>query len=229
VFLGWAVANRRAYVAELQDRAQRAERLRIARELHDAVAHSIATINVQAGAAEHVIASHPEQAAEALQVIKQTSKQAPAELREVLGVLRQDQGTQPRTPAVGLAQLHALIERTRSGGVDVRLRVEGQPTSLPATVDLAAYRIIQESLTNVSRHSGSSAAMLTISYGRSALTVAVSDDGEGSQGFSEGAGHGIAGMRERAEALGGTFSARARPEGGFEVRASLPFDGDSPA
>jgi signal transduction histidine kinase len=227
VFLGWAVASRRAYVAEMQNRAQRAERLRIARELHDAVAHSIATINVQAGAAEHVIARHPEQAAEALAVIKETSKHALAELREVLGVLREDAGAQPRAPAAGLAQLEALLERTRGAGLDVQLEVEGQQITLPTAVDLAAYRIVQESLTNVARHSGSPTARVKVTYGRTGLALSVSDDGRGDQAFTEGAGQGITGMRERAQALGGSLEAGPRPDGGFEVRVSLPLESAS--
>jgi signal transduction histidine kinase len=229
LFLGWAVANRRAYVAEMQDRAQRAERLRIARELHDAVAHSIATINVQAGAAEHVIASRPEQAAEALALIKRTSKQALAELREILGVLRQDDATEPRAPTAGLAQLETLVESARGSGVHVRLRIEGEQVPLPMAVDLAAYRILQESLTNVARHAGPGTAEVTIGYTASALSLIVSDRGAGDQRFSDGAGHGIAGMRERAHALGGTLEAGPRVAGGFEVRASLPLESTAPA
>jgi signal transduction histidine kinase len=224
LFLGWAVANRRAYVAEVEDRAQRAERLRIARELHDAVAHSIATITVQAGAAEHVIGEHPDQAAQALHAIKETSKQALAELREALGVLRQDEGAQPRAPAAGLAQLDALVERVRGAGIEVELEIEGESDAVPTAVDLAAYRIVQESLTNVVRHSGSSSAQVKITYDRRLLTVAVSDEGGGEQRFTEGTGRGLSGMRERVQALGGTFEASPRPGGGFQVRASLPFD-----
>ncbi|HWE13586.1 MAG TPA: sensor histidine kinase [Solirubrobacteraceae bacterium] len=229
LFLGWAVANRRAYVAELQDRAQRAERLRIARELHDAVAHSIATINVQAGAAEHVIATHPEQAVQALSVIKTTSKQALAELREILGVLRQDEGAQPRAPAAGLAQLEGLLENARRGGLQVQLDVEGEPGTLPVAVDLAAYRILQESLTNVVRHAGTARAQIRIAYGSSALTLSVTDQGPGKQAFPDGTGVGIAGMRERAHALGGTLHAGPRSGAGFEVRASLPLEPPPPA
>jgi signal transduction histidine kinase len=211
-------------VSELQDRAQRTERLRIARELHDAVAHSIATINVQAGAAEHVIADHPEQAAEALSVIKQTSKQALAELREILGVLRRDEEPQPRAPAAGLAQLDRLLETVRASGVEVRTHIAGERVPLPTAVDLAAYRIVQESLTNVARHAGIGGAELNIAYAGRALTVTISDDGQGEQRFTEGAGHGIIGMRERAQALGGTLDAGPRPGGGFEVRAWLPLE-----
>jgi signal transduction histidine kinase len=198
------------------------ERLRIARELHDAVAHSIATINVQAGAAEHVIAKHPDQAAAALQVIKQTSKQALAELREILGVLRRDEDDQ-RAPAAGLGQLEALLQSARRSGVQVQLLIMGKQAPLPTAVDLAAYRILQEALTNVARHAASGAADVTISYDGSSLTVIVSDQGGGSETFTEGAGHGIAGMRERARALGGTLDAGPRPGGGFEVRGSLPL------
>ncbi len=224
LFLGWAVANRRAYVAEVQNRAQRAERLRIARELHDAVAHSIATISVQAGAATHVIDEHPDQAADALEVIRQTSRQALAELREVLGVLRQGDEAEPRAPAAGMAELENLLERVRARGLRVELEVEGQRAELPRAVNLAAYRIVQESLTNVSRHAAAAThARVHIAYEPSALRLRVSDDGSPGARFSNGSGHGIVGMRERAEALGGTLQASPRPVGGFEVCASLPL------
>ncbi len=237
LFLGWAVANRRAFVAEIQDRAERgertreeearrrvdAERLRIARELHDAVAHSIATINVQAGVAAHVVAKRPEQATEALASIRDASKQALAELREILGILRQADEAQPRVPTLGLDQLDVLLETSRRRGVGVELRVEGERSQLPIAVDLAAYRIIQESLTNVIRHAGKATAHVRIGYAPASLRVTVSDDGIGAEKFSDGSGHGIIGMRERARALGGTLEAGPRPAGGFEVSASLPL------
>lgn len=222
VFLGWAVASRRAHISAMQDRAQRAERLRIARELHDAIAHSIATISVQAAAAEHVIDKHPEQAAEALGVIKHTSRHALAELREILGVLRQDDGGEPRDPMPGLGRLGALIQSSRQGGVEVLVRVDGQARPLPTAVDLAAYRIVQESLTNVARHAGSDSAEVRIVYLPSELELSIVDQGNGRR-FTSGAGHGLAGMRERAQALGGTLHAGPRRGGGFEVRATLPL------
>lgn len=237
LFLGWAVANRRAYVAEIQDRAERAEqtreqearrrvdaeRLRIARELHDAVAHSIATINVQAGVAVHVLDKRPEQASEALTSIRDASKQALAELREILGILRPAGEAHSRVPTGGLDQLDALLQTSRERGVDVELHVDGERCPLPITVDLAAYRIIQESLTNVIRHAGNATAQVRIGYDPASLRLTVTDDGNGADQFSDGSGHGIIGMRERVRALGGTLEARPQPGGGFEVTASLPL------
>ena len=165
VFAGIAVANRRAYVASIQDRAEQdarrridEERLRIARELHDVVAHTMATINVQAGVAAHVLPTRPEAAAEALQAIKTASKEGLRELRAILNVLRQADDADPVQPAPGLAQLDALVEGARRAGLPITLTMTGAPFPLPATVDLAAYRIVQESLTNVIRHAGPAAA-----------------------------------------------------------------------
>jgi signal transduction histidine kinase len=237
LFLGWAVANRRAYVDEIRDRAEQAERtreqeahrrvdaerLRIARELHDAVAHSIATINVQAGVAAHVIGDQPEQAGEALIAIKNSSKRALAELREILGILRTPDDTESHVPTPGLEQIDALLDASRKAGVRVELDVDGDPSSLPVAIDLAAYRILQESLTNVIRHAAPASARVRIDCREPALMLTVSDDGQPNGAFMHGSGHGIAGMRERALALGGTLDAGPRPEGGFQVTALLPF------
>ena len=158
---GIAVANRRAYVASIQDRAQEdarrqvvEERLRIARELHDVVAHTMATINVQAGSAAHVLSTRPEVAADALQAIKAASKDGLRELRAILNVLRQADDADPTQPAPGLAQLDGLVAGARRSGLETTLRVTGEQVPLPAAADLAAYRIIQESLTNAIRHAG---------------------------------------------------------------------------
>lgn len=203
------------------------ERLRIARELHDAIGHSISLINVQAGVAAHLIDDQPDQARAALVTIKQTSKQALRELRDTLGALRQvDEDRAPRTPSPSLARLDELVAGMSVGGLDVRVTTEGQPRPLPAAVDGAAYRIVQESLTNVTRHAGASAAVVSIDYGRRELTVQIDDDGRGvPAGVVADGGSGIAGMRERAAATGGELRAGPRPEGGFRVRARLPLDG----
>jgi signal transduction histidine kinase len=237
LFLGWAVANRRAYVGEIRARAEHAERtreqearrrvdaerLRIARELHDAVAHSIATINVQAGVAAHVIGDQPQQAGEALIAIKDSSKRALAELREILGLLRTPDDTESRAPTPGLDRLDALIDASRQAGVRVELEVQGDPSLLPVAIDLAAYRILQESLTNVIRHAAPASAHVRIDCRDPALALTVTDDGQPNGAFSQGSGHGIAGMRERALALGGTLNAGPRPDGGFQVTALLPL------
>ncbi len=243
LFLGWAVANRRAFVAEIRDRAERAERtreeearrrvdaerLRIARELHDAVAHGISTINVQAGVASHLIDTQPDQAGTALETIKRLSKDALAELREILNVLRAVDAPDPRQPTAGLAQLDALIDRTRQAGIDVSLDVSGEPVAVPITVDLAAYRIVQEALTNVLRHARGAPTRVSMTYRPDELTVLIHDQGSGSdaaESFADGAGYGLIGMRERTESLGGTWSAGPTPAGGFRVTATLPLEAE---
>jgi signal transduction histidine kinase len=222
----------RAYIAESRRRADEAERmreeelrrrateerLRIARELHDVLAHKISLINVQAGAALH--RHEPEQAYAALSAIKDASKETLRELRTTLGVLRQVDEAQPLAPAPSLDNLGELIEQTRNAGLPVRLTVSGDRLPLPAPVDLAAYRIVQEALTNAVRHAGSATATVLVSYAPDQVTVEVGDDGRGS-GAPEG--NGIRGMRERAATVGGTLAARPRPGGGFLVRASLPL------
>ena len=188
VFAGIAVANRRAYVASIQDRAEQdarrridEERLRIARELHDVVAHTMATINVQAGVAAHVLPTRPEAAADALQAIKTASKEGLRELRAILNVLRQADDADPVQPAPGLAQLDALVEGARRAGLPITLTVTGPPFPLPAAVDLAAYRIVQESLTNVIRHAGPAVATVSVSYYPDELDIDVTDTGHGPQ------------------------------------------------
>jgi signal transduction histidine kinase len=229
LFLGLWVSSRRAFTRrETEEQARRAvdaERLRIARELHDVVAHTMATINVQAGVAAHVIDQQPDEAREALSAIKAASGEALRELRGILNVLRQADDPDPIAPAPRLAQLGGLIDGTTRAGVTTTLVVNGRADPLPPTVDVAAYRIVQESLTNALRHAGPTTATVTLSYLRDALVVQVVDSGRGSRGYagSPGGGHGIAGMRERAEATGGTLEAGPRPEGGFRVQARLPL------
>jgi signal transduction histidine kinase len=234
LFAGIAVANRRAYVASIHDRAQQEaqrrideERLRIARELHDVVAHTMATINVQASAAAHVLAARPETAAEALQAIKTASKQGLQELRAILNLLRQADDADPTQPAPGTAQLETLVAGARQAGVETTLTVTGEPEPLPAAADLAVYRIVQESLTNTIRHAGPATASVTLSYLGTELAIEITDTGLGTAASTcrDGTGHGIAGMRERAAAVGGMVDAGPSPGGGFRVAARLPMRG----
>ena len=206
------------------------ERLRIARDLHDVVAHHISLMNVQAGVALHLMDEQPEQARTALTAIKQASGEALQELRSVLDILRQGDGADeqapPRTPTPGLGELDTLVERATAAGLDVRAAVAGTSHPLPVSVDTTAYRIVQEALTNVARHAGSAAAAtIRVDYGDDDVVVEVEDDGRGApvNGASKnGGGNGIPNMRERAEALGGQLDAGPRPGGGFRVRAWLP-------
>jgi signal transduction histidine kinase len=223
LWLGWAVRVRRERAAEEVRRRVDEERLRLARELHDVVAHTIAVINFQAGVAVHVLDRRPQQARTALVAIKQASSEALQELRATLGVLRQlgEQGGS-RAPLPGLAQLDALVA---GAGRPVEVTVEGERVELPLAVDLACYRIVQEALTNVARHAGPAGARVRLAFGTGEVVVEVTDDGKGvaAGAHPDGGGHGIAGMRERAVALGGELVAGPRPEGGFCVRARLPL------
>jgi signal transduction histidine kinase len=211
------------------------ERLRIARELHDVLAHNISLINVQAGVALHLIEEKPEQARTALTAIKAASKEALGELRSVLEVLRHGDDAPPRAPTAGLDDLDRLVSGATAAGIDVRVITEGTPRPLPASVDLAAFRIVQEALTNVTRHAGQATATISLTYGDDRLTVQVEDDGRGASpssnglgpsgllsGGHRGSGNGIRGMKERAAALGGALEAGPKPGGGFRVTASLP-------
>jgi signal transduction histidine kinase len=224
--IGTAVRNRVAAVRAARDQASEhrhrmaeLERLRIAREVHDVVAHSLAMINVQAGVAAHVADRRPEQAVEALLAIKEASASALADLRATVTVLRSGQGL---GPAPSLRQLDELVDHTQATGLTVH--VHGSPGELPAPVDGAAYRILQESLTNVVRHANQ-AATVTVHFGRrdGRLELVVRDDGRGAT--EPKAGNGLRGMGERAAALGGELTARA-VDGGFEVRAELPVEGE---
>ena len=225
--------DRAAEMARTQEEEARRraseERMRIARELHDVLAHDISLINVQAGVALHLLDERPEQARTALAAIKQASKDALAELRSVLEILRQVDEGRPRSPTAGLAHLDRLVSGAAAAGLDVRVETEGVPRPLPASVDLAAFRIVQEALTNVTRHAGRATATVRLVYGDGELTVQVDDDGRGpssngasSEAGSPGGGNGIPGMKERAAALGGRLEAGPRPGGGFRVRTSLP-------
>ncbi|WP_424529372.1 sensor histidine kinase [Sphaerisporangium viridialbum] len=209
----------RERVEEEEARRQASEeRLNMAQELHDVLGHSISLIHVQASTALHLIDEHPEQARTALATIKQASKDVLTEMRAVLGVLRDGA---PRSPAAGLGQLDELIERT---GLAVTRETEGAPRPLPPGVERATYRIIQESLTNVTKHAPGSRATVTIAYGPEELCVRVADSGATGPSplTGEGGGNGIPGMRERATALGGSLTAQAH-QAGFLVEARLPI------
>jgi signal transduction histidine kinase len=224
LWVGWAVRARRERDAEQRRRRDDQQRLAVARELHDVVSHSIAMINFRAGVALHVLDRRPGQAREALEAIRDASDGAMQELRATLGVLRHaGDGDAPRAPAPGLARLDALAAGMARAGRRVEVLVDGEPAALPPAVDLAAYRVVQESLTNVVRHAGPAAATVRVAYRPTELVVEVSDDGARPAGGANGGGHGIAGMRERVEALGGELDAGPVPAGGFRVRARLPI------
>jgi len=234
--LGESVRGRRVIAAEAEERAERAERtreeeararvdaerLRIAREVHDTVAHAIAIINVQSGVTAHVLDKRPERAREALEVIERTSARALREMRAILGVLRgTDEG---RAPHPDLSRLDELAGQAREAGLDLTIETSSPSSPLPSAVDVAAYRIIQESITNVIRHVGPTKVAVSLDYGDEALEVRVTDrGGAGSEGGGGAEGRGIVGMRERCCLLGGDLVAGALPDGGFEVRARLPL------
>jgi signal transduction histidine kinase len=251
VAVGESVRSRRAFVAAIEERARRAEhtreeearrrvaeeRLRIARELHDIVGHHIALINIQAGVASTVLESQPETARAALAQVRDAGRAALSELGATVAVLRQTgeraDATSPREPAPGLAQLAQLLESFERVGLRVSCRTAGEPVPLPAAVDLTAYRVVQESLTNVRKHAGASAARVRIEYRPGTLHIEVDDDGPASKpaaaargdAAAEHGGYGLIGMRERAASVGGAFHAGPRPEGGFRVTADLPLGG----
>ncbi|NGO06174.1 sensor histidine kinase [Streptomyces sp. HC44] len=211
--------------AERRQAAQRRadeERLRIARELHDVLAHSISVINVQAGVGLALLDSDPDQARTALTTIKAASKEALGEVRQVLDTLRTP-GDAPRAPAPGLDRLPELVEQAASAGLTVGVETEGKRRALPPGADLAAFRIVQEALTNVVRHSGSRHARVLVGYEDDALKLRIDDDGPATGADAGGSGNGLAGMRERAAALGGTIEAGPREDGGFRVLAVLPL------
>ncbi|HJY94429.1 MAG TPA: sensor histidine kinase, partial [Streptosporangiaceae bacterium] len=241
--IGWNLRRRRARWAELQARTERLERereeearkavaeerLRIARELHDVIAHSMSVIAVQSAVGNHVIDTQPAQARQALAAIEATSRSALTEMRRLLGVLRQ--AGEPRgslTPAPGLADLASLVTQVQDAGLRVWITVEGQRESVPPGIDLSAYRIVQEALTNVIKHAGASAATVTIRYRADSVTVEIANQGPAAPGVRVPpprtcSGHGIIGMRERVAVFGGEFAAEPGPDGGFRVRARFPI------
>jgi signal transduction histidine kinase len=202
------------------------ERARIARELHDVVAHRVSLMTVQAGAAKAVAAEDPEGARRAMAAVEEAGRQALDELRHLLGVLRPETDPDGLDPQPGLADLPRLVEQLRGAGVDVSLATDGVPAELPARVDLFAYRIVQEALTNVLKHAGpGTRTEVRLGADRHGIVIEVLDDGRGAS-VLPGAGHGIVGMRERALLLGGTLDAAPRPGGGFRVVAHLPTGGE---
>jgi signal transduction histidine kinase len=255
VALGESVRSRRVIAAEAQERAELAERtreeeararvdaerLRIAREVHDTVAHAIAIINVQSGVTAHVLDKRPEQAREALQAIEQTSSRALREMRAILGVLRED--NDGRVPQPGLGQIDDLTAKARDAGLDVTLEATSPAAPLPSAVGSAAYRILQESITNVIRHVGPTRVTVALNPGIDVLEIRVTDEGRraapgddpaiphlpvqhpvgNGTGSPAKPGRGILGMRERCRLLGGELDAKPTPGGGFEVTARLPF------
>ncbi len=202
------------------------ERTRIARELHDIVAHQVSLMTVQAGAARTVARSDPEAASQAMGAVEKAGRQALSEMRHLLSVLRPGDGNGELAPQPGMAELERLVDEVGEAGPAINLTTEGTLTNLPARLDLAVYRIIQEALTNVLKHAGPNPSVdVSVRATGDCVELRVFDDGPGRTGHVAG-GHGIAGMRERAELLGGSLSAVNAPTGGFEVRASLPVGTD---
>ncbi len=194
------------------------ERLRIARELHDSLTHSISVITVQAGVAVHLAHKRGEEAPPALLAIQEASAEASRELRATLGTLRADVDVD-----MGLERLPALVDRTRAAGVPTTLSITGDPCAVPPAIEKAVFRIVQEALNNVGRHAGDATATVTLQYGASALAVQVDDDGAGPAPGRDSPGLGLIGMRERVAEFGGTVRAEPRSGGGFTVRAELPL------
>jgi signal transduction histidine kinase len=238
--LGDSMRYRRAYLTALEDRAARlererdaqaqiaaaAERARIARELHDVIAHNVSVMVVQADGAGYALRRDPERAGQALTAISRTGRQALAEMRRLLGVLRSDDQQADLAPQPGLEQLRELLDQAREAGMSVSFTLEGPVRPLPEGAELAAYRVVQESLTNTRKHGGLAAtAAVTLRYEASELLLQVTDDGLGAAAAAEGPGHGLTGMRERVEMYGGTVRAGPLPNGGYQVTARLPDGG----
>ena len=236
-FFGAAMRNRRLYQEQLEQRADllareheeaaaRAiadERLRIAQELHDVVAHSMGVIAVQAGVGSHVIDADPAEAKRSLDAISVTSRTTLAEIRRLLGVLRADGDGAAYAPAPGLADLDRLVTDIETAGVPVEVATTGTPHDLPPGIDLTAYRIVQEALTNVLKHAGKARAEVTLGYEPDALVLEVVDDGRGTNGRDADGGHGLLGMQERVAVYGGELQVGPRVGGGFRVSARLPL------
>ncbi|RFU86341.1 sensor histidine kinase [Streptomyces triticagri] len=244
--LGDSIRTRRAYFAQLEERADRlekereaqakvavaAERARIARELHDVVAHNVSVMVVQADGAAYVLDGAPDQARKALETISGTGRQALAEMRRLLGVLRtgEQRESGEYVPQPDVEQIDELVEQCRDSGLTVDFKIEGTPRPLPSGVELTAYRIVQEALTNTRKHGGDHAgASVRIVYFDDGLGLLIEDDGKGAphemyeDGGADGSGHGLIGMRERVGMVGGTLDAGPRPGGGFRISALLPL------
>jgi signal transduction histidine kinase len=241
--VGNAIRTRQLRADALEDRATRLERereqatqaaiaeerARIARELHDVVAHNVSVMIVQAGAARHVLKASPEQATGALRAVEASGREAMAELRHLLGLLSPDGEDVSLAPQPGVEQLESLVRRVGEAGLPVTLHIEGQPRPLPPGIDLTAYRIVQEALTNALKYAGQARTDVILDYRESGLKVEVLDDGPGNSG-REGAatGHGLVGMCERVALYGGTLEAGPRLGQGYAVRAWLPLEGGCP-
>ena len=225
MLLGRISYNRRRRIAAEQERAARdavmQERARIARELHDVVAHAMSVMVVQAGAARRVMDDDPAAAKGAIARIEATGRDGMAEMRRLIGILKEDAAEAERTPQPGLADLDGLLETVRASGVGVELITEGEPRALSSGLDLTAYRVVQEALTNVMKHAGPAHARVLLRWMAVALEIEVADDGRGPT--TPAGGQGLIGMRERVALFGGTLSSGARPGRGFELRATLPF------
>jgi signal transduction histidine kinase len=225
---GWIVRRRAAHArlayhdsGELARSAVSEERARIARELHDVVAHSVSIIAVQAGAAEQLVEHDPAAARDHISAVRVTARQAMGEMRRLLDVLREDDASY--APLAGLSLLPDLLDEVRAAGVNVQLLESGDRRELPPGIDLVAYRVIQDALTNVRKHATGARATVALGYGARELTIEVSNEsGPPSEHASDGAGHGLIGMRERVRIFGGHLDAGSRPDGGFRVRAVLP-------
>lgn len=242
--LGDSLRNRRAYLSEVEARADRAEqdraaetakavqaeRDRIARELHDVVAHSVSVMVVQAGAARRVIDSHPDQTTESLGIIEATGRDALDELRRLLGVLRDPDAREPTasalSPQPGAGDIEGLVDQWRQTGLDVTLETTGTPAELSSGLGLTAYRVVQEALTNAMKHAGQATVTVHVSFKPDRIDIEVVDDGRGVQpGASDlSTGHGLLGMAERVDLFGGSLDLGPNPGGGFRVTASLPLD-----
>jgi len=210
---------------EREERARSAvteERARIARELHDVVGHSVSVMTVQASAVRRLLRPEQEREREALLIVEQTGREALAEMRRMVGVLRRPEEGPALAPQPSLEHVERLVEQAREAGLPVELRVEGDPLPLPAGVDLTAYRLVQEGLTNALKHARARRAQVLVRYGDGGIEVTVSDDGRGA-GSGDGGGHGLVGMRERVAVYGGELEAGPRPEGGYRLRARLPL------
>jgi signal transduction histidine kinase len=235
--LGDNIRTRRAYLRELEDRADRLERereesirraaadeqARIARELHDIITHNVSVMTVQAAAAGDVFETHPGRVREALDSIESTGREALTELRRLLGRVHPEDAGAALAPQPGLARLDALLEQVRAAGLQVQLTVEGTPHELPIGLDLSAYRIVQEALTNILKHAQASKATVRIRYEPDAIALEVIDDGRGPAADDAERGQGIIGMRERAALVGGALRVGRAPGGGFAVDARIPL------
>ncbi|MGH2995207.1 MAG: sensor histidine kinase [Gaiellaceae bacterium] len=199
----------------------------MARDLHDLIAHSVSLMTVQAGAARLLLPEEPERAREPLLAVEETGREALAEMRRLFGIVRSEEGHATRAPQPGLARLNTLLEQARKAGLPVEVAIEGEHHVLPPGVDLTAYRIVQEALTNALKHARPARAHLTIRYGREALDLEITNDGRRAPRNGEGTGHGLVGMRERVALYGGEFEAGPQRAGGYAVRARLPVEAES--